>query len=328
MSPEQDAQLRQIADTLRSDDGFLVASHHGPDGDAIGSLLAVGKLLDCLGKRYCLFNTDGVPDQYRFLPGSDQVTDRLPGECWNWLILLDVATPDRIDEALRQGQHYARSIVLDHHLTERPFGDLAYVDAGAAATGEIVVRLRAALAVDPGPDFATCAYAAIFADTGSFQFSNTNDRVLRIAAELAAQGADPAAIADALVASQSLARVRMMERALHNLEILADGRVATISVFLDDMQAVGATRYDLEGLVNLPRSIAGVRVAAQLREVIPGQEYRISLRSKVGYDVEAVARKFGGGGHRQAAGCTIRGSYEAVCAALYPELERAAEPRQ
>lgn len=321
---ELERALAEVVRVLKSGDDFLVASHAGPDGDAIGSLSAVGELLDGLGKRNTLYNTDGVPETLKFLPHCQRVVSDLPNKNAKWAILLDCSTPDRISDAFNRQRPFEKSLILDHHLTERDFGDVAYVDSSAAATGEVIYRLAKALDWQPTPAFATAVYTAVSTDTGSFQFSNTNARVLAMASELAEWGADPAEIADRVYSTQSQARVAMMKSALEHLTYLADGRVAIVTIWQRELNRAGASKYDLEGLVNIPRSIRGVQIAVQIREVIPGKEFRLSLRCKKGCNVEQIASKFGGGGHKHAAGCTIYGNYDEVKAQVFPLLEKAA----
>ena len=315
--------LAAAAEVVRTQDDFLVTTHHGPDGDAIGSLLAMHALLEAHGKQHVLYNADGVPDGLSFLPGADNVVDQVPDRRFAWTILLDCGMPDRVGHVYEEQAQYTQALVLDHHLTERDFGDVAYVDSDAAATGEIVYRLANAMGWTPTPDFASCAYAALLTDTGSFQFNNTNARVLKVASELAALGADPARIAEAVFSGQSKARVAMMGNVLESLRYYCGDRVAITSVRKNAMQQAGATKYDLEGLVNIPRSIAGVLVAVQIKEVDVDREYRVSLRSKPPVSVEAIARQFGGGGHRYAAGCTLEGTYDQVLSQLVAAIETA-----
>lgn len=312
--------LDDIAEVIVQENDFLAVSHAGPDGDAIGSLLAIGEILQHLGKRYTLYNVDGVPDGLRFLPHSSRVQNELPAEPAAWTIVLDCNVPDRVSDEFKKRKPFAKAIVLDHHLTERTFGDLPYVDSSAAATGEVVYRLAKKIDWQPTAAFATCAYTAISTDTGSFQFSNTSSRIFGIAAELAAWGADPSEIAERVYATQSRARVQILKHVLEGLRFEANGKIAAITVWQSDMRNSNALKYDLEGLVNIPRSIEGVQAAVQIREVIPGKEYRISLRSKKPIDVERIASGFGGGGHKYAAGCTLYGAYDDICGQLFAAL--------
>lgn len=318
--------LERVARLLREEDDYLVVSHHNPDGDAAGSLLAITHLLRAHGKRVTPYVGDPIPENLRFLPGADDVTHELPDTEHEWAILLDCGTPDRVSEAFDARRPYRRALVLDHHLTERPFGEVAHVDVGAAATGEILCRLQRELAWEPSPAFATCAYTAIFTDTGSFRFSNTNAVSLGAAARMAEAGADPHRIAEAILDTQPAVRLKLLSRVLDGMELHAEGRVALIHVPQTLLDEMDADKSMIEGFIDYPRAIDSVLIAAQIREAEPEQRYKVSLRSKGEVDVEAVARSFGGGGHKHAAGCAIDGDLREVRERLLPRLEEAVEP--
>jgi phosphoesterase RecJ-like protein len=319
------AQLAAVAAVLRNEDDFLVTAHQSPDADALGSLLAFGRICDQLGKRATLLCLDPVPDNLRFLPGLERLVPDLPSKRHDRLILLDCNTPDRVGPEFDAARPFARAAVLDHHLTEQPFGDPAYVRPSAAATGEIVVELAAELGLSPDAAFATCAYTAIVGDTGGFRFSNTTPRILRMAADLVAAGASPQAIAAAFFGGVPERRVRLLADALAGLELHHDGRVAMLIIDQALLAKHGANRNDLEGFIDHARTIRGVEVAVQLREHAPG-DWRASLRATGDVNVERVAAGFGGGGHKPAAGCPLKGDRDAVRAAMLQALGRALEP--
>lgn len=319
------AQLAAVAAVLRDEDDFLVVTHQNPDADALGSLLATARILDALGKQSTLLCLDPLPDNLRFLPGSDRLVAALPTRRHARLLLLDCNTPDRAGPEFDAARPFERAAVLDHHLTEQPFGDPAYVRPSAAATGEIIVDLAAALGVAPDADFATCAYTAIVGDTGGFRFSNTTPRILHMAADLVAAGASPPVIAAAFFGGAPERKIRLLAAVLAGLELHHDGRVAMLIVDQTLLSAHGANRNDLEGFIDHARSIRGVEVAVQLREHAPG-DWRASLRATGDVNVERVAASFGGGGHKPAAGCPLKGDRQTVRAAMLQALGRALEP--
>lgn len=316
------AHLRAVAEVLRSEDDFLVSAHQNPDGDALGSLLAVARLLDHMGKRATYLCLDPIPDNLRFLPGLDRLTTALPSRRFDRLLLLDCGMPERVGPVFVEADLFDRAAVLDHHLTERHFGDPAYVRPSASATGEIVVDLAAELGIAADAEFATCAYTAIAADTGGFRFSNTTPRVLRIAADLVAAGAAPQRIASAFFGEVPERRVRLLADVLAGLEMHHGGRVAMLIVDQATLDRHGATRNDLEGFIDHARSIRGVAVAVQIREAGDG-DWRASLRATGDVNVERIAARFGGGGHKPAAGCPLQGSREDVRAAMLAALAEA-----
>ncbi len=316
------AQLAAVAAVLRNEDDFLVTAHQNPDADALGSQLAFGRICDLLGKRATLLCLDPVPDNLRFLPGIERLVSELPARRHGRLILLDCNSPDRVGPAFDAARPFERAAVLDHHLTERSFGDPAYVRPSAAATGEIVVDLAALLGLELDAAFATCAYTAIAGDTGGFRFSNTTPRILHMAADLVAAGAEPHAIAAAFFGNVPERRVRLLAAVLAGLELHHDGRVAMLIVDQALLAKYGADRNDLEGFIDHARTIRGVEVAVQLREAAPG-DWRASLRATGDFNVERIAAGFGGGGHRPAAGCPLKGDRMAVQAAMLQALGRA-----
>lgn len=321
------SQLDTVAQVLRGEGDFLLTCHGNPDGDALGSLLAMAHMLHDMGKRVYVYNPDPLPDNLRFLPGVDKIRRVMPSAPAAWLVILDCASPDRVGAEFDAVRPFRRSIVIDHHRTERNFGDVIWVDASAAATAELVVRLARRLQYKATPAFATCAYTGIFTDTGSFRFSNTSAEVFEAAAALVAAGAEPHRVAEEIVENQPEVRYRLLADVLATLELAAAGRVAMITVRADVMAKHAASKDMLEGFVDFPRSIRGVLAAAQLREVELDRCYKASLRSKGAVDVEAVAARFGGGGHMHAAGCTLEGTYaearERLLGALTAAVDRA-----
>jgi phosphoesterase RecJ-like protein len=289
-------------------DDFLIATHVGPDGDALGSAIALSLGLESVGKRSALYCKDGVPDLYRFLPGSDRASDSLDPSYVKEkaLILLDCGTPDR---AALEGVAFGHSAVIDHHETPSDFGDARWVDPRMPATGLMVFELLKAMGVEITAGIATNLYAAVAIDTGTFRFPNTNSDVLRAAAELVEAGAEPGAIAESLYSTWSRNKFNLLCMNLSTIEV--EGPISMTIISEGMFRATETTSYDTENFVNFPLLIRDIRISAFLREV-DQDEWKVSLRSRGDINVAKVAEQFQGGGHRNAAGCTVSGDLAAI----------------
>jgi phosphoesterase RecJ-like protein len=310
------ALVRAIRDGRR----FLISSHQRPDGDAIGSAMAMALALGALGKdaRVVL---DATPPQYlQPFPGVDgihiatavdaQVDASLIMEC-SALARTGVTGLDR-----------SPVVNIDHHPGNTCYGAVNWLDESAAACGEMVYTLITALGVGLTPAIATHVYLAILTDTGSFHFSNLAPRTYEIAGACVAAGADPEWIARTHYDSNSLGRVRIFGAVLNGMTVHAGGRVAILSITRAQAAALGGTFDDTEGLINFPLTVKDVQAVAFFKEA-DGGAWRVSLRSKGATDVGAVARQFGGGGHRNAAGCSCPGPLEAAESTLVGLLTQA-----
>jgi phosphoesterase RecJ-like protein len=213
-------------------------------------------------------------------------------------------------------------INIDHHPGNKMYGALNWFDEGAAACGEMVFDLIEKLGVRLTPEIATHIYIAVLTDTGGFHFSHITPRTFEICRRCTEAGAQPEAIARAVYDSSPMSRLRLMGAVLHSLEFEADGRVALANLSLRLLEETGATDADSEGLINIPLSVKEIQAVAFFKEIAP-QSYRISMRSKGQVDVNGVANTFGGGGHRNAAGCSLDGPYPEARARLLAELTRA-----
>ncbi|HUJ95388.1 MAG TPA: bifunctional oligoribonuclease/PAP phosphatase NrnA [Terriglobales bacterium] len=298
-----DEVLRQIEQR----DRFVLTSHARPDGDAVGSALACCQILRCMGKEAQVVLRDGVPRIYRPLPYADQViqTDQVNGN-YQAAIVLEC---DSIQRTRLSGLEDRFLISIDHHLSGRPFAHVNWIDPQAVATAEMVYRLAREAGVKISPQIATCLYTAVLTDTGSFMFEGTNEHTFALARELVQAGADPAACARSVYFGHSTAKMRLLGAALCNLR--QEGEMAWICVTQEQMRQCRAREEDCEGLVNYVLSIQEVEVAAFFRE-LPDGRYRVSLRSKGGLNVAAVAEQFGGGGHECASGCAVDGPLSAA----------------
>jgi phosphoesterase RecJ-like protein len=291
-----------ILDVLRQGERFLVCSHTRPDGDAVGSMLAMGMLLEQMGKRAYLVASDRVPAIYRFLPGADKIRHllRVHG-LFDAAILLEC---DSLERSRVRGLEPYFHINIDHHSTGRNFAHLNWIDRDATSVGEMVHRLVKAAGATVTPEMARCLYTTILTDTGGFIFGAVRESTFALSAELAHAGADPIAIAREIYFSTAESRLRLLGAALSTLH--RDGPLAWLWVTHEDMVRAAASEEDCEGIVNYAVGIAGVDAAAFLRE-LPEGRIRLSLRSKGRLDVAAIAVGLGGGGHENAAGVTLDG---------------------
>jgi phosphoesterase RecJ-like protein len=307
--------LDQVLSQIERRDWFVLTSHARPDGDAVGSSLAFRQILRSMGKRAEVVLRDGVPRIYQSLPYANKVVkaERVNGD-YQAAIILEC---DSIQRTRLMGLEDRFLINIDHHATARPFADVNWIDPKAVATAEMVYRLAREAGVAISAEVATCLYTAVLTDTGSFMFAGTNEHTFELARELVLAGADPARCARSIYFGHSTAKLRLLGAALSELH--REGPLAWISVTQEQMERCQAKEEDCEGLVNYALSIHDVEVAAFLRE-LPDGKFRVSLRSKGGYDVAAIAERFGGGGHRCASGCSVDGPLSAAADAIRKEL--------
>ncbi len=287
---------------------FLVASHINPEGDALGSTLALSAALRALGKEALAYNKDGVPEYFRFLPGCEDISTGLPEETGDFiLVLVDCSKPFR---AALEGVRFAKTVVIDHHELDpsRPgesAPDILWVESSSPAAGLMVYDLIKAMAVTVDRAAATNLFTAIATDTGSFKYSNTTPEALEAAAALVRAGADPGRISQNVYETWTGKRMNLLCLALRSLEI-RDG-AAVMSVSAEMFRATGTTVEDVDNFTSFPRMLRDAQVAALISELDDGL-IRASLRSKGAIDVRSIAQKFGGGGHRNAAGFRISAS--------------------
>lgn len=313
-------ELIHIANELRKAPKVALFSHISPDGDCLGSMLALGIALRKLGKQVFLYNPDEVPHNLSFLPGASEVMRALPEQLPQTLCFLDCADLRRVN--LEQNQLPKDAVVLniDHHISNQKFGTINLVEANASATGEIVMELIRELQVSLDQEIATNLYTAIVTDTGSFQYSNTKPRTHRLAADLMESGIDLLQIHHYIFDQKPLAQVKLLTRGLANLKLYAEGQLAVITLHRKDFEETGAQESLSEGVINNARSIEGVEVAVLLKELEP-RKIRIGFRSNLWFNVNELASRFSGGGHQRAAGCTIEASLEEARQAVIQAVE-------
>jgi len=316
--PDQpNSPMDAILQVLRNGERFLVCSHSHPDGDAVGSALAMGMLLEQLGKRADLVTADGVPAIYRWLPGVGAIRHvlRVHGP-YDAVILLEC---DGLERARLRGLEGFYLINIDHHLSGKRYAHLNWIDFEAASVGELVFRLVKSAGATLTPEMATCLYTTLLTDTGGFTYGSVRASTFEVARELALAGADPVAIAREVCFSTPTSKVLLLGAALNHLR--REGRLAWLWVTHQEMVRCCAAEEDCEGIVNVAVGISGVEAAAFLRE-LPDGSLRLSLRSKGKIDVSAIAERFGGGGHGNAAGCALEGPMIRAFDEVLAELRR------
>ena len=319
---EQGRAMEEVTRLMASAEKFLVMSHRNPDGDALGSALAVRHLLAAQGKKATVWIPDEVPSYYRFLEGADEIVRSLPAaEVFDATIVVDTADPALLAEPLPPRETSGTVAIIDHHATGKAWGDI-YLNIPAAAVGEIIFDLARAMSADLSVGFAECVYTAVMTDTGSFHYSSTTPKVMRLAADCMELGVLPWKMAMNVYETFPQGRLGLLSDVLSTLVVDLDGRFATATASLDMLARHGLGPDALEDFVNFPRGIEGVEVAALIRERGDGA-IRVSLRSRGRVDVSLVALHFGGGGHHDAAGCTLKqaGGLDEVRQALKKHLK-------
>jgi bifunctional oligoribonuclease and PAP phosphatase NrnA len=302
-----DQMIEQVLRHIRERHRFLVTSHNRPDGDAVGSTLALSQVLHAMGKKADVILGDTVPVIYRPLPDAETIihATRVNGH-YDAAIVLEC---DSITRTRLQGLENHFLINIDHHASAKPFAHVNWIDPSACAVAEMVFRLAEAAGVKITPAIATCLYAAVLTDTGAFCYSPTNAHTFELAKLLVLHGADPARIAQNIYFSSPTSKMRLLGAALSTLH--REGAMTWMRVTRHDMDRCGALDEDCEGLVNYALGIAGVEVAVFFRET-GADRVRVSLRSKGAVNVCDIAEKYGGGGHECASGFSIAGPLAAA----------------
>lgn len=311
---------------------ILLFLHVSPDGDSIGSSLAVCRALRVLGKEAWCVGVDPVPRIYEFLPGTRELFlpwQQVEGE-WDLGVFLDCGDRHRVGAAEPLLDRCRATLNIDHHASNSLYGDYNWIDYRAAAVGEMAYGLIRELGVPVDPEMAVCLYTALVTDTGSFRYESTTPETHRVAAALIEHGARPYQVTEAIYENESPERTRLLGLCLSTLQFHAGGRIATLRVSRSLLAQAGAAPEDVDGLVNYARSVTGVEVGLLFRETEDGH-VRVNLRSRGQVNVAEIASGFGGGGHPRAAGCTLSGSLaeaEArVVAATAARLTGGAGPR-
>jgi phosphoesterase RecJ-like protein len=312
----------EISQALREHDSFILMSHVRPDGDAIGSQLALGHALEQMGKTVHYVNEDGLPDNLAFLPHSENLV-KPTGEIIDIdvAIALDCATKPRLGaNALKAASKAKLWINIDHHLSNPEYGDLNYIDSISPATGQILYDLICAENLPFSSVTRDAIYVAVSTDTGSFQYGSTTAKTYEMAADLVRRGLKVGQINTQTYDSHPFRRVELLRRLLNTLQLSNDGRIADWQLIYKTQIELGLKPEDSEGLIDMIRAVQGVEVAIFFEELEDGM-IRVSMRSKnKQLNVCEVAQLFGGGGHAMAAGIRTAGSIESVRDAVIAEI--------
>ena len=296
--------MDRAVETIHQADSIYIGSHVQPDGDNIGSLLALGMALKKLNKNVKVLRVDNIPDYYRFLPNIELIKDYEIENNLDLFIALDSSDMERLGIGGQFAKKANSIINIDHHISNTNFGDINIVSPSAAATGELVYEFIKRLNIEIDVDIATCLYTAISTDTGSFIYSNTSYKTHLIVAELIKIGIDTNYININLYQKKSLERTRLLIDVLKNMEMYLDNRLGIVIVTQEILEKNNAKIEDAEGIISFIRDIDTIETACLLKE-ISENEVKISLRSKEWVDVSKICTKFKGGGHKRAAGCTL-----------------------
>ncbi|MBT3310802.1 MAG: hypothetical protein HN737_12255 [Desulfobacterales bacterium] len=314
--------MNQVIQHLKNNSrNILLATHTAPDGDALGSLLALGLCLTSLGKQTILFNESAIPEIYRFLPSINRVVRNINDiNNYDTAIILDCADLERVGRSSKEIYKNIPTIInIDHHITNTHFGDYQIVDTSASATSEIVYYIIKALDIQINFAVASAIYTGILTDTGSFQFANTKREAFGICAEMVELGVDPHFVAQNVYVTYTLGRIKLIQMVLDSIEVSENGRLSMMALSQDMLTKSGMKPDNIGRLINYARHIEDVRVAALIREGKPNENYNndlknfhVSLRSDGTFDVATIAESFGGGGHASAAGFDITSTLQNV----------------
>jgi len=303
--------LDDIVQFIKNNKSFYITSHVNMDGDAVGSQLALKAALTKIGKKAVIQNVGLVPTVYQFLPFWKCIRTESPRQkSFDGIFVLDCGNVTRTGGILT-GIKGKSLINIDHHMSNEHFGDLNWVDIGASSTCEMIYQLLDTLSIDMDRDIATCLYVGIITDTGSFRYANTNALCLEIASKLVKLGVDPKEVAEAVYEKSTFNKLKLLGLVLANAQISHDGLIVWTRVTKDMFRSTSTNVSDVEDFVNYLKSVRGAQIALLFRENDNG-EIKVSFRSKGKTNVSKIAALFNGGGHFNAAGCTVSGMLDEV----------------
>ena len=317
-------QIAQIVDAIRSRQRFVLSSHSRPDGDSIGSQLAMAYALRDLGKDVELVNADAATPQLMGFPGVPdiRIAPAVEGR-FDASIIMECSDLARTGVS---GLDRAFVINIDHHPGNTSYGQINWFDASAAACAEMVFDLIRAMGVKLSLEIATHVYLAILTDTGSFHYSGVSPKTFDICRQLMEAGVDPVRVSRQVFDSNSMGRLKLMASVLGAMTFDESNRIGVLFLDLAMARAAGGTYDDTEGLINQPLTVKEVQAVVFFKQS-EGDTYRVSMRSKGDVDIGAVAKQFGGGGHKNAAGCSAGGPIEALKASFIEKIQRAIDGR-
>lgn len=303
--------MDRITEVLQTEDDFLITSHYNPDGDAVGSMAAMGWILASLGKRFRMYNTSGIPDRYAWLTMPGPMEKDLPADKPKWTIVLDCGEPKRVGMDLAKKLDKSGVINIDHHKGNPLFGQINWIDTQISSTGEMIAEIAQHLGIPLSGDMGEAIYLALVSDTGWFSYGNTSSQTMELAADIIRQGLRPDQITPKLKYNWTVNKVLLMGRAMSEARFYSRGKIGVVSASSQDFSQTGATGDDTEGLVDMIRNVQSVIVSVSFREE-ESRKVKFSIRSTGDVDVRQVAVRFGGGGHMNASGGVINASLESA----------------
>ena len=316
--------MNSIIQQFNNSNKIIVITHTHPDGDAIGSLIAMGMSLEALNKKISLYCESLIPAVYRFLPEVHRVVNKIGNLNYDMAVILDCGDLSRVGQTVSYLEQIPVIVNIDHHVTNTRFGHLQLIDTSACATAEIVYRLIKQMGLTFSKSVATSIYTGILADTGSFRFSNTNKAAFAICQEMVEIGVDPHNIAQHVYGTYSLSRIKLLNLALDSIELSENGKLSIMTLTQKMFDETNTKPEDVDGLINYAQRIEDVEVAALIQEHQNGNEnsrttnrFHVSLRSDGTFDVAAIAAMFGGGGHSSAAGFSIEETLSSVKSRIF-----------
>lgn len=316
-------ELKKIVEVIRENESFFITSHIRPDGDSIGSQLALKRILEKLGKEVTIANHDPAPKTYDFLSGRESIKQELPkNREFDVAFVLDSPELSRLGSTKETIKKAKVIINIDHHLGNKKFGKYNYVNTKASAVGEEIYELTKVIGFKIDREIALCLYVGILTDTGSFRQSNTTSRSHEIVADLMKIGdLKPAQITHQVYETQLPSAIKLLSMTLDTLKRSEDGRIAWMTIADEMFKETGTTKAETENFINYVRSVKGSEVAILFTELAK-DEVKVSFRSKSIADVNSIAKTFGGGGHLRASACTIKGDLEEVKEKVLAEVEK------
>ncbi len=321
-------QLQEAKQFLIEHDRFLVVSHVQPDGDAASSTMAMGLILQALGKQYELINQDQIPRKFDYMSGYDRIgragsAEQEPAEAEKYacVITVDCADYARVGDCSKWFSEDAQLLNIDHHPTNDGFGTVRLIRPNAAATVQILAELIDELPIAWNRELADCIYTGLLTDTGGFRYSSTTPDVMKVASKMLTYGVEGHKLAEHLLEKVTLAHILILKKALASLSFDADNRISWMLIRGSDVAESGANNEDMEGIVNYAINVEGVEVGILFKEVGPA-EVKVSLRSRGNVNVSSFAKSLGGGGHIRAAGCTIQQPLDDAVSMIITLLKR------
>lgn len=311
----------QIGKIIKENNNFAIVSHTSPDGDSMGSLLALYNILHLNNKNADMFIDDVLPEKYSFLPFTDCIKAYTDNKYYDCVFALDCGDPERLGKFKDLMNKAALVVNIDHHISNSMYGNVNLLETDASSVGEILYSIFVDNNYEIDRDTAICLYTSILTDTGGFKYSNTTPKAMKIAGDLINTGINFTEIYSTIYDRKSLQEVKLMSRVTSTLEMALDNRLAFLTLFKDMLTECGAKEEDASEFINISRDIEGVEAAVFFKEK-SSKAFRVSLRSKSKIDVRLIAEKFGGGGHIRAAGCTIEGEYEKIKRVLIDEIKK------